>query len=273
MKALTLLPLAMLGCQVDWTLARSLSLTAEASADASEGDASAVPSVLIRCDQVPALGAAPVIDGVLEPGLTLLRWLDDGASNVPAGIVATVAVAYRPDGLYFFVNVEDPTRDPAPAADLAYCGDSVELFVDGDGTLQAPPAYDDPGTIQLIAAAPVDAVTPSHRGERFRYSTSLGMGVDKGAWAGNFIVVPTARGYAVEALVVARDLDLATWALAPGGKIGWNLSLNIGGPEDAGIDACTTRSQQIHLRQAASGACTAPYCNASSFCTPTLAAP
>jgi hypothetical protein len=271
MKALALLPLAMLGCSVDWTLARSLALTEDASTSVT--DASAVQSVLIRCDQVPALAAPPVIDGVLEPGLTPLRWLDEGAPNVPAGIVATAAVAYRPDGVYFYVNVEDPTRDPAPPTALAYCGDAVELFVDSDGMLQAPPAYDDPGTIQLIVAGPVDAVTPSHRGERFRYATNLGMGVDKGNWSGNFIAVPTSRGYAVEAFVVASDLDLTTWALAPGGKIGWNLSLNIGGPEDAGIDACTTRSQQIHLRQAASGSCTAPYCNASALCTPTLANP
>ena len=139
------------------------------------------------------------------------------------------------------------------------------MFLDDDGVIQAPPDYDNPGTIQLIVAGPVDAVTPSHRGQRFRHSADLG------AWASNnFIAVPTPGGYAVEAFVVAGDLDLGAWTLASGAKIGWNMSLNIGGPEDAGIDACTTRSLQIHLRLASSGACTPPYCNASALCTPIL---
>ena len=34
--------------------------------------------------------------------------------GVPAGIRAMVAVAYRPNGVYFFVDVQDPTHDPAP---------------------------------------------------------------------------------------------------------------------------------------------------------------
>jgi hypothetical protein len=265
MKAFALLPLAMLGCSVDWSLARQALQVAN---DASEAEASIVPNVLTRCDQFIPLGAPPVIDGKLEPGLLPLRWVDDTMPNVPAGIRATAAVAYRANGVYFFVDVEDPTHDQAPLTALAYCGDGVELFVDNDGVIQAPPAYDDPGTIQLVVAGPVDAVTPSHRGQRFRYSADLG------AWtSSNFIAAPTPRGYAVEAFVVAGDLDLGAWTLAPGGKIGWNMSLNIGGPEEAGIDACTTRSLQIHLRLASSGDCTPPYCNASAFCTPTLAAP
>jgi hypothetical protein len=270
MKALALLPLALLGCSVDWTLARSQPLTGDASAPSIDDGGAA--DLLIRCNQVPSLAAPPVIDGVLEPNLSLLPWLDPAAPH-PTGVAAMVAVAYRPDGVYFYVDVEDPTRDPAPLDALSYCGDGIELYVDADGVLQAPPAYDDPGTIQLIVAGPVDSVTPSHRGQRFRYSYSQSMGIELGDWTGDFIAVPTARGYAVEAFVVAHDLDLMTWTLAPGGKIGWNLSLNIGGPEDAGIDACTTRSQQLHFHLASSGACTAPYCNASAFCTPTLATP
>jgi hypothetical protein len=74
----------------------------------------------------------------------------------------------------------------------------------------------------------------------------------------------------VEAFVTASDLGLGNWTLAPLGKIGWDLSLNLGGPEPPGLDACTTRSQQIHFRLATSGACTPPYCNASALCAPTL---
>lgn len=259
MKALALLPLITAGCSVDWSLARQSVQAVEAGAP--------LASVLMRCDQFIPLRNAPVIDGVLDPDVTLMRWVDDSMPGVPAGIGANVAVAYRPDGVYFYVDVEDPTRDQAPLGTFAYCGDGVELFLDDDGVIQAPPDYDNPGTIQLVVAGPVDAVTPSRRGQRFRYSTNLG------PWTSTrFVAVPTARGYAVEAFVVASDLDLGAWTLAPGGKIGWNMSLNLGGPEDAGIDACTTRSQQIHLRLASTGDCTPPYCNASALCTPTLAA-
>jgi hypothetical protein len=268
MRALALIALLSSGCSMDWSLARL------APADAAApSDASVAQSLLVRCDQLPALSRAPTIDGVLEPNVPLLQWLDDGMPDVPQGIAASAAVAYRPDGVYFYVEVQDPTRDPAPLGDLVYCGDSVELYADADGVIQAPPDYDNPGTIQVIVGAPVDAATPSRRGERFRFATGRG-GVDLGPWTSpNFVAAPTPRGYAVEALVVAGDLDLSTWTLAPGAKIGWNMTLNIGGPEDAGIDACTTRSQQIHFRFASSGVCTAPYCNAAAFCTPTLGAP
>src|SRR5258706_7994374 len=252
MKVLALLPLLTGGCSVDWSLARQALQSADAGArnDAllavlDAGDASLGRSILIRCGQFIPLASAPVIDGVLEPSLTPLRWVDDSMPDVPAGIRATAAVAYRADGVYFYVDVEDPTHDQAPLTTFAYCGDGVELFLDNDGVIQAPPDYDNPGTIQLVVAGPVDAVTPSHRGQRFRHSADLGPWASK-----DFIAVPTSRGYAVEAFVVASDLDLVTWTLAPGGKIGWNMSLNIGGPEVAGADACTTRSIAIQQRPA-----------------------
>ena len=128
--------------------------------------------------------------------------------------------------------------------------------------------------MQLIMAAPGDDVTPARRGQRFVFPGTSNDSMDLGAWTSTrFIAVPTASGYTVEAFVVAGDLNLGAWALAPDGKIGWDVSLNVGGPEDAGIDACTTRSQQIHFRVAASGGCTAPYCNASALCAPTLGGP
>jgi hypothetical protein len=157
---------------------------------------------------------------------------------------------------------------------LSYCGDSVELFVDDDGVIQNPPGYDIPGTIQLIMVAPTDDVTPVRRGQRFDFPGTSTDSMDLGAWTStSFIAVPTATGYTVEAFVVAGDLGLGSWALAAGGKIGWDVSLNVGGPEAPGIDACTNRSQQIHFRVASSGACTPPYCNASALCPTTLGAP
>jgi hypothetical protein len=269
MKALALLAWATLGCSIDWSLARR---TPPTPASGGTAGAAAVESVLVRCDEVSPLARAPVVDGVLEPNLARLRWLDETVANVPPGIRVDVALAYRPEGVYFYIDVEDPTRDPPPLDALDYCGDGVELYVDDDGVIQAPPAYDSPGTMQFIVAGPVDALTPARRGQRFTFpATPSGDSIDLGDWISDgFIAVPSSRGYAVEAFVRATDLDLEAWTLAPGGKIGWNLSFNVGGPQAPGIDACTTRNQQFHLRLADSGGCTPPYCNASALCTPTL---
>src|SRR5688572_16644291 len=273
MKTLALVAWATLGCSIDWSLARRAPPTDASGGSGGSGGAAAIQSVEIRCSEVFPLAAAPVVDGVLEPNLALLRWLDDADPDVPPGMGVTAAVAYRPDGVYFYVDVEDPTRDPAPPDALDYCGDGVELYVDDDGVIQAPPAYDSPGTMQFIVAGPVDAATPARRGQRFTFPNApSGDSTDLGDWSSDdFIAVPTPRGYAIEAFVRASDLDLDTWTLAPGGKIGWNMSFNVGGPQAPGIDACTTRNQQFHFRLAVSGACTPPYCNASALCTPTLA--
>jgi hypothetical protein len=270
MKAFLLVAWATLGCSVDWSLARR---TAPPDASGGSGGAAAIQNALIRCSEVEPLASAPAIDGVLEPNLTRLRWLDQTEPELPSGMQVDVALAYRPDGVYFYFDVQDPSLNPAPLDALAYCGDGVELYVDDDGVIQAPPAYDAPGTMQFIVAGPTSAAAPARRGQRFTFPNApSGDSTDLGAWTSNdFVAVATSRGYAVEAFVVAGDLDLDTWALAPGAKIGWNMSFNVGGPEPSGIDACTTRSQQFHFRLAGSGACTPPYCNASALCTPTLA--
>lgn len=264
-----LLAWATLGCSVDWSLARG---APEPGAGGGAGGAGPLQSAEVRCDEVPPLESAPVIDGVLEPNLTLLRWLDASTPDLMAGMRVDVALAYRSDGIYFYLAVEDPTLDPAPLDALDYCGDGVELYVDDDGVIQSPPAYDTPGTMQFIVAGPVDSTTPAHRGQRFTFpNIPSGDSTDLGHWTSDdFIALAKAGGYAVEAFVVGSDLDLDAWTLAPGGKIGWNLSFNVGGPQAAGIDACATRHQQFHFRLANSGACTPPYCNASALCTPML---
>jgi hypothetical protein len=234
------------GCAMDWPLAQT-------------------QSAAVLCDGIPPMAAAPVIDGQLDSGLSLHAWTD---------APVRFSLAYRPDALYFFAEVDDQTRDPPPADALAYCGDGIELFVDDDGSIADPPAYDLPGTMQLVMAAPADDVSPSRRGQRFVFSGTSTDSTDLGAWTSDsFVAVPTATGYAAEALVRAADLGLAAWTLPTGGKIGWDVSLNLGGPESPGIDACTTRSQQLHFRLAATGACTAPYCNAAALCAATLGTP
>ncbi|HVU51618.1 MAG TPA: hypothetical protein VHL80_13075, partial [Polyangia bacterium] len=257
MRAAGVLLLLAAACSMDWPLARRADAGARGAA--------------VLCDTIPPLPADPAIDGVLEPGLPLDVWIAAGDPSVPAGMSASVSLAYRPDGLYVFATISDPTRDPAAPGDLTYCGDGVEVYVDDDGVIEDPPAYDIPGTMQLIMAAPGDGVTPARRGQRFVFPGTSTDSTDLGAWTSTrFVAVPTAAGYDVEAFVVADDLGLPAWTLAPGGKVGWDLSWNIGGPEMPGIDACTTRSQQVHFRLAASGACTPPYCNASALCATTL---
>lgn len=284
---LVLVAWATLGCSIDWSLARRASEPVPSGGAAGTGGGAGaggaaggtggttpLQNLQIRCNEVLPLESAPVIDGVLEPNLALLSWLDPSTPELPTGMQVDVALAYRPNGVYFYLAVEDPTLDPPPLDALDYCGDGVELYVDDDGMIQAPPVYDSPGTMQFIVAGPEDSMTAAHRGQRFMFpDVPSGDSTDLGDWTSDdFVAVPTTNGYAVEALVVADDLDLATWTLAPGDKIGWNLSFNVGGPQPSGIDACTTRNQQFHFRAASSGACTPPYCNASALCTPTLVA-
>ena len=265
-----LLSLALIACSIDWSLAREPSLAAAGSGGNAEIGRS---SAALLCERIPSLTNEPVIDGQLEPGLSLYTWLDETTSGTRSGVSVNVSLAYRPDGVYFFVTVVDPTRDPAPADALTYCGDGVELYIDDDGKFDNPPGYDRPGTMQLIVAAPSNETSATRRGQRF-VSPGSGDGIDLGAWTSNrFIAVPTPSGYTVEALVVGSDLDLGSWALAASAEIGWNLSLNIGGPQEPGIDACTTRSQQVHFRLATSGTCTAPFCNATAFCVTSLQPP
>lgn len=263
-----------LGCSVDWSLARRAPAPDSGGA-AGMGGTATRQDLELRCDQVLPLEQPPIIDGALEPGVALLRWLDASTPNLPPEMQVDAALAYRPDGVYFYLAVKDPSLNPAPLDALDYCGDGVELYVDDDGAIQAAPAYDAPGTMQFIVAGPVDSARPAHRGQRFTFPNEPGGdSTDLGDWiSDDFVAVATTDGYAVEAFVVASDLDLDAWTLAPGGKIGWNLSFNVGGPQPPGIDACTTRNQQFHFRLANSGACTPPYCNAAALCAPTLAGP
>src|SRR6185436_15434844 len=91
----------------------------------------------------------------------------NGTAAMPAGHSTQLAVAHRPDGLYVYVEVHGQAPAPHPAADAIYCGDAIELYVDADGTLGAAGAYDDPGTMQMIVAAPASDAAPNPHGERF----------------------------------------------------------------------------------------------------------
>lgn len=249
-------------------------------ADASEGggpgdanDASPVctpPTLptLDDCTGIVALPAPPVIDGVLDCGVPLWPmplegWT--GTSAIPSMVQASLAIAWRPDGLYFFVSVTGlgATRYPPPAGTSPWCGDAVELFVDDDGTYASPPSYDNPGTIQLIAPAPFDTATSSSTGEMFRD------GSDVGPWAGQFTVVRTNDGFDAEAFVVASDLGLSSWSLASQGAVGMEVSVDLGDPANQ-TASCPRLGQFTIQDPVTDSSCDVAACNVYEFCAPQL---
>src|SRR5688500_2421346 len=125
------------------------------------------------CARIPALAAPPAIDGAIEPGLRMqtlipVGWQDTGdLGTAPIDVPVELAIAYRPDGLYFVVDVRDADRFPAPPACGSYCGDAVELYVDHDGEFPAAPDYDAIGAMQLITRAPATSTAPRSNGEYF----------------------------------------------------------------------------------------------------------
>lgn len=225
------------------------------------------------CDEVAALATAPVIDGALDGGLVLIdvppvAWLGAG-SEVPAGHSARYAAAWRPDGLYVFVDVVDPSR--VVGDELAWCGDAVEVYVDADGAYPRAPAYDDPGTAQLILAAPPAGASSDRRGERWCTGCS-------GSYPGRvdgerFVSVATARGYAVEVLVTAGELGLGSWS--PDGTVGFDLAIDVSTETDTGL-ACQvdgtygSRLGQYFLRVDGELP-TYPFATSRAFCTAAVA--
>jgi len=119
------------------------------------------------CTSLPALPVAPVIDGVVDDDLPLVDVTPVGWTGgaTPPDATTQYAVAWRPDGIYFFVRVHDPSLVPAEASEQAWQGDAVELFADSDGRFSSPPAYDNPGTRHFIVAAPSSAASSAARGE------------------------------------------------------------------------------------------------------------
>ncbi len=225
------------------------------------------------CDVLPALTVAPVLDGALDGALTLhpitpVGWTETRV-GIPADIRARATIAWRTDGLYFYVEVDDVGLHPAIAPAATFCGDSVEIYVDDDGIATAPPAYDEPGTVQLLAASPSSETGTSTYGELY-VDTMLG-----GPWRPDgFVAVGRPGGYALEAFVSAADLRLASWSLASGMRVGIDLSVGVSKPDGSTtgptID-CGTRIGQFFLRMAEGpGSCLEPYCNITAFCTPTL---
>ncbi len=241
-----------------------------ASDGAGDGACPAAPGV-DYCATLPLLPAPPDIDGTLDCGVSLrdltpIGWTDAS----PPDATAQYAVAWRPDGLYFFVRVLDPSLVPAEPSEFSWQGDEVELYMDSDGTYAAPPAYDNPGARQITIAAPPDAQSSAARAQLW-FPGALGT-TDWSSTA--FRAYGTPDGYVVEAFVTGPDLGLSTLTLAEGGRVGMDLSIGVSYPADRGADAggSGNRLGQYYLRVADpdAGGGVPPF-DPRAFCSPTLA--
>lgn len=231
------------------------------------------------CAQLPALPMEPTIDGELECDLALQPITPVGWSNttspLPAGQGVKLAAAWRPDGVYFYVEVTDPTRLPRRAGEDVWCGDAVELYLDDDGVFAGAPMYDAPGTIQVLGAAPgddTDAVRSG--GDRWRAPNA---GLRVGDWTSpRYGAFPKPFGYVFEAFMKADDLDLPSWTLAAGGAVGLDLSVSVSTsadpPPSGETPGCGLRLGQYFMRLApppCTTACT-PFETTAAFCAPSL---
>jgi hypothetical protein len=226
-------------------------------------------STIDYCTEMPALDTAPVIDGVLDCGPPLLPMPENawnGASALPAAHEAQLALAARPDGLYVYIEVRGQAPAPHPAADEIYCGDAIELYVDADGMIGTDGAYDDPGTMQFIVAAPASAEAPNVHAARYRGGAALG------PWSStHYALTWFADGYALEALIVAADLNLTSWT--PATSLGLDVVVDVAGPPESPDLRCGVQLGQYFLRVSSitpSSCGGEPWCDARAFCFPML---
>jgi hypothetical protein len=245
--------------------------------DASSADGSAPPPPATDlCVSIPALSNAPNINGELEPGLVLhpvtpVGWHDqpDMASPpFPDGYSASIAAAWRPDGLYVFASVLDPNRVPADPGLRAYLGDGVEFYVDSDGLYGAAPLYDDPGGRQIIIAAPDNDDDTVQRGDLYKPEFTF-----ISEWTSpEFGAFPQSGGYTVEAIIRAADLGLGSWTLSAGQQVGFNFSHNVSG--EPGVPQTNGWRLGQYFVEIVDNPLQAlsdyPYYNVEAFCEPTL---
>jgi hypothetical protein len=191
---------------------------------------------------------------------------------LPSDSHARYAAAWRPDGLYFYVEVDDAKVVAALKNDKGpWCGDGIELYADNDAVYTAAPNYDPTGTIQLVARAPGDDPTGNVLATDGRYHTRSSKPL--GVWAtSGHVSVLRDNGYALEGFVSYEDLYLNSWTLSAGGKVGFDIAVNVSA--DSGQKAaCGTNLGQYYLRVSSlpcNGDACRPYSNVAAFCTPTL---
>jgi hypothetical protein len=269
------------GAQIDAGSALDADTTADASAapDADttpDSGPNCAPNVTRDyCTQLPALAQPPQLDGVLDCGLGLIDLPASGwnsSGSLPSDNHARYAAAWRPDGLYFYVEVDDMLLLPALASDVdPWCGDGVELYADADGTYVAAPDYDDPGAMQLLAAAPSRDPSASLAVDA-RYHTRSDLRA--GDWAATrHVMMLRDSGYALEAFVTAADLELSSWSLVSGAKVGLDIAINVSVTNASQNAGCGYFLGQYYLRLSSSPCYSdgcRPYSNAAAFCTALL---
>lgn len=220
------------------------------------------------CERLPELSATQVIDGELDCGPPLLTvdpvgW--NGIDPVPANHVTSFAAAWRPDGIYFYVEVRGQVPTPHPEGTHISCGDAIELYVDGDGTVNEDGSYQKPGTMQFIIAAPTSETPSAIEIERFVEGESQGNLVSY-----NFNTTMLSDGYKLEAFITAADIGLWTWPSS--NYVGIDIAIDVSGaPENPNL-SCGLRLGQYFLRLNDTGnSCKGePWCDARAFCTPEL---
>jgi hypothetical protein len=182
-------------------------------------------------------------------------------STLPSGNSATIAVAWRPNGLYFFVDVTTPDVISAGTSNPPFYGSAVEIYVDSaDPTASSYPST---GSIQLVAEAPASGSSASV-GDGYRDTNNVE------TWsASEFATYTTTSGFVFEGFVSATDLGLSTWTLASGNQLGFDIGI------DVSFTNATSTTNQGHrageyFLSVGSGV-GAPYTDPRAFCAPTLA--
>lgn len=247
--------------------------TSDTSPGTDDTETNTDQELLPYCRALPALSKQPTIDGILENGFELEYIVPVGWGNesvpMPEEYEMSYVAAWYNTGIYFFLEVVDPDRNPAEESDFLYMGDSVEIYVDHDGVYSTlPPNYDAIGTRELIITAPANNFSPSTDGQIRSPSGVEYVDITGNIWTS----IPTDTGYAVEILVIAENLGLEELDFIAGDTIGFDLSHNVSFPlGETGDDGNRLSQYYLKIREPAQGnEYDFPWRNESVFCTATL---
>lgn len=229
---------------------------------------------IVHCNELRKLEGPPVLDGELEAGMyleavSLVGWIGD-IDAAPAGNSLRYSAGWYDTGLYFYIDVTDPERNPADPSDHVWRGDSVEVYVDHDAAFAEPSTYDNPGTFQFIAGAPPSDSDPSTHGGIYAIFEL------QGPWSPtSWVSLPTEAGYRIEAFVSAADLGLPSWSLTPGTSIGFDIGQNVSYPiGETGDQANRAGQWFLNVADPLTGdVADYPFANSGVFCSAELRAP
>lgn len=230
------------------------------------------------CDKLHLLSDPPIIDGLVDGSLPLqpivpqaFRFHADNPEpykSLPAGVSMSYAAAWRPDGLYFFLDIVDPNYVPAPDTANEWAGDGAEIYVDHDAVFAPPGSYDALGTNSFIFEAPP---VSGDLGIAAGYYTPYAR---QGDFAGQWISQKTPSGYVVEAFIAASDLGMESWTISVESSLAFDLGHNVSFPEESTATSDFNRLGQYFLQVAdpfTDVEADYPFYNSAVFCTPEIA--